>query len=59
VRPHVRVIPLVIAFVVAMGAVTLIPVQANERLCMQEPENPECKDPPTVPWIVRILERGY
>lgn len=64
VRPHVRVIPLLVVFVLAVCAVGLIPVDRNERLCREAPLDrpiPEvCAGPPDlVPWLVRFAADGY
>jgi hypothetical protein len=59
VRPHVRVIPLIMVFVLGVCAVTLIPVDLNERRCRETPDAEECKEPESVPWFVRLMVDGY
>lgn len=72
-RPHVRVFPLVLVFVVAMIAVASIPVDQNERACAELARNPkpvdrssldrgrapDCSEPVWQPWILRFMAEGY
>lgn len=58
-RPHTRVFPLVLAIVVSILAVALIPVDANERLCRDTPDAPQCDTPTWQPWILRWAALGY
>ena len=58
-RPHSRIFPLVLAIVISAVTILAIPVDANERLCRDTPDDPRCDVPAFQPWILRWLTEGY
>lgn len=58
-RPHLRVVPLVIAILASMVAAASIPVDANERRCREAPEAQGCDRPAWQPWMLRLATQGY
>jgi hypothetical protein len=52
-RPHTRVLPLLVVFVAVVAVVLMLPVDVNAARCRETPEHPACDAPPVFePWIV-------
>jgi hypothetical protein len=58
-RPHSRIFPLALALVISMFTALAIPVDANERLCRDTPDDARCDMPAWQPWILRWMTEGY